>query len=66
MKNLSTFLLEVKQELSKVVWPTRTEFIGAVIVVLITMVIFSIFLGLINYVFYVGSLKGFQYFVFGR
>ena len=32
MKNLSVFFFEVKYELSKVVWPSRTEFLGAVIV----------------------------------
>lgn len=60
------FFFEVKHELSKVVWPSRAEFLGAVIVVLITMVAFAMFLGLVNYVFYMGSLKGFQYLVFGR
>jgi preprotein translocase SecE subunit len=66
MKSLSAFFLEVKQELSKVVWPSRAEYVGAVVVVLLTMVAFAIFLGLINYAFYTGFLKGFQYFVFGR
>ena len=66
MKNLSVFFVEVKHEMSKVVWPSRAEFLGAVTVVLITMLIFAIFLGLVNYVFYVGSLKGFQYLVFNR
>ena len=66
MKNLRTFFGEVKVELSKVVWPTRAEFLGAVIVVLITMVAFAIFLGLVNYIFYTGSLRGFQFLVFGR
>lgn len=66
MKNLGAFFVDVKQELSKVVWPSRVEFLGAVVVVLITMIAFAIFLGLVNYVFYMGSLKGFQYLVFGR
>jgi preprotein translocase SecE subunit len=66
MKNLGTFFLEVKYELSKVVWPSRSEFLGAVIVVLITMVAFAIFLGLVNYLFYQTSLKVFQSFVYGR
>jgi|GEM_PF-1174432 len=66
MKNLGVFFIDVKQELSKVVWPSRAEFLGAVIVVLITMIFFAVFLGLVNYVFYMGSLKGFQYLVFGR
>lgn len=66
MKNLSTFFGEVRVELSKVVWPSRSEFLGAVVVVLITMVAFAIFLGLINYVFYAGILKIVQFLVFGR
>jgi preprotein translocase SecE subunit len=66
MKNLSAFFWEVKHELSKVVWPTRSEFLGSVIVVVITMIAFAIFLGLVNYLFYTASLKGFQLLVFGR
>jgi len=66
MKNLSTFFGEVRVELSKVVWPSRSEFLGAVVVVLITMVAFAIFLGLINYIFYTGSARVFQFLMFGR
>jgi preprotein translocase subunit SecE len=66
MKKLGTFLWEVKHELSRVVWPSRNEFLGAVVVVLITMVAFGIFLGIVNYVFYMAFLKGFQLIVFGR
>ena len=66
MKNLGAFLREVKIELSKVTWPTKEEFWGAVVVVLITMVAFAIFLGFVNYIFYTGAQKGFGLFVFGR
>jgi preprotein translocase subunit SecE len=66
MKNLGTFFLEVKYELSKVIWPSRNEFLGAVVVVLIVMFAFAIFLGLVNTVFYMATLKGFQSLVFGR
>ena len=66
MKNLTNFFGEVRVELSKVVWPARSEFLGAVVVVLITMVAFAIFLGIINYIFYAGILRWFQFFVFGR
>jgi preprotein translocase subunit SecE len=48
MKNISEFFHEVKVELSKVEWPTTNEFIGAVVVVLIVVLAFSIFLGLID------------------
>lgn len=66
MKNLGTFFWEVKYELSKVVWPPRSEFLGAVVVVLITMLAFGIFLGCVNHVFHMAFLKGFQSLVFGH
>ncbi len=66
MKNLGLFFSEVRSEMSKVVWPSRAEFLGSVVVVVITMVAFSVFLGLVNTVFYTGALKGFQYLILGR
>ena len=45
MKNVSQFLHEVRVELSRVEWPSRAEFIGAAIVVLLVVVAFAIFLG---------------------
>lgn len=66
MKNLGTFLREVKVELSRVVWPKKEDFFGAIVVVIITMIAFAIFLGLVNYVFQTGALEGFKYLVFGR
>ncbi len=41
---LFTFLQESKAELAKVVWPKREEVVNSTIVVLITVVIFSLFL----------------------
>jgi len=66
MKNLGAFFNEVRYELLKVVWPSRTEFIGSVIVVVLTIIAFSVFLGTVNYMFYTGALKGFQYLVLSR
>ncbi|MBM17883.1 MAG: preprotein translocase subunit SecE [Epsilonproteobacteria bacterium] len=66
MKSLGSFLREVKIELSKVVWPRKEEFVGSVVVVLITLVMFAIFFGVINYAFQTGALKGFQVLMFGR
>lgn len=62
MKSLSSFLREVKVELSKVVWPRKEEFVGSVIVVIVTLVIFTVFLGLINYIFQTGANKGLEFF----
>jgi preprotein translocase subunit SecE len=42
------FLKEVKIELKKVVFPNREEVIGSTKVVIITVVIISIFLGLVD------------------
>ena len=60
MKNLMVFFSEVKYELSRVVWPSRSEFVGSIIVVLITMAAFTVFLGCVNYIFHMAFLKGFQ------
>ena len=45
------FAGEVRSELRKVSWPTRTEVINYSIVVLITVVLLTIFIGLIDWVF---------------
>lgn len=66
MKNLGLFLREVRAELSKVVWPKREEFIGAIVVVMIVLVLFTGFFGFVNYIFQTGALKGFQFLAFGR
>ena len=64
MKNLGSFLREVKIELSKVVWPRKEEFVGAIMVVLIVLVVFTLFFGVVNYIFQTGALKGFQFLAF--
>ena len=43
MKNLGLFFREVRVELGKVIWPGKDEFFGAFVVVLITMVLFTLF-----------------------
>jgi len=45
------FSKEVRSELRKVSWPTRTEVINYSIVVLITVVILTLFIGAIDWVF---------------
>ncbi len=45
------FVGEVRSELRKVSWPTRSEVINYSIVVLITVVILTVFIGLIDWVF---------------
>jgi preprotein translocase subunit SecE len=52
MKDLIRYFTEVKLELGKVVWPSRDELIGSVIVVLMLVCAFSIYLGALDLVFY--------------
>lgn len=52
MNQVFQFFKEVKAEMSKVKWPTVPDFVGSTIVVLIIMVVFSIYLGFIDYAFY--------------
>jgi preprotein translocase subunit SecE len=42
------FLREVKIELKKVTWPTRKQTMGSTVVVLVLVMIFSLFLGLVD------------------
>ncbi|MBN1571621.1 MAG: preprotein translocase subunit SecE [Deltaproteobacteria bacterium] len=42
------FLREVKVEIKKVTWPTRKEIIASTAVVLLTTIIISSFLGLVD------------------
>ena len=46
--DISKFIHEVKVELSKVEWPTFQEFVGAAMVVLIVVVAFALFLGVVD------------------
>lgn len=46
--DISKFIHEVRVELSKVEWPTFQEFVGAAMVVLIVVVAFALFLGVVD------------------
>lgn len=52
MKNVTQFFKEVRLELSKIVWPSTQELIGSLIIVLILVVAFAIYLGVVDLVFY--------------
>ena len=43
-RKISTFLQDVKQEMSKVSWPTREELKGTTIVVIVMTIILSLFI----------------------
>ncbi len=48
MKQLPKFLHEVKLELSRIEWPNAQEFIGSALVALIVVVVFAVFLGIVD------------------
>ncbi len=48
LKKVKGFLNEVKIEIKKVVFPTREELIGSTWVVIITVLIISLFLGIVD------------------
>ena len=48
MKSAIKFLREVKLELSRIEWPTFNDFTGSTMVVLFLVLLFTIFLGLID------------------
>lgn len=50
MKDIVQFLHEVKVEFSKVVWPKTNEFVGSTIIVLFLVVVFALYLGVIDWV----------------
>jgi preprotein translocase subunit SecE len=39
------FFAETKQELNKVVWPTRQEMVGSTVIVIVTTLILAAFIG---------------------
>lgn len=51
IKDMIQYLNEVKIELSRVEWPTFSVFVGSTIVVLMLVVFFAIYLGLVDYTF---------------
>jgi preprotein translocase subunit SecE len=42
------FIKEVKEELKKIVWPTKDETIGTTTVVIVFVVLMAIFLGVVD------------------
>ena len=51
MANPASFLRETKDELKKVVWPTRQEVIRLTLVVILVSLIVGVFLGGLDFVF---------------
>ncbi len=51
IKSATRFVFEIKDELSKVVWPKWNDFVGSTIVVLVFIVISALYLGFLDFVF---------------
>lgn len=49
MKNIPQFFKDVRGELGRVTWPTLQEFSRATVVVLIIVVMFAVYLGIVDY-----------------
>lgn len=49
MKDIVQFLGEVRSELNKVVWPKYDDWVGSTIIVLVLVVLFALYLGVIDF-----------------
>jgi preprotein translocase subunit SecE len=49
--NIIQFLSEVRIELNKVVWPKYDDWVGSTIIVLLLVLVFSLYLGLLDFGF---------------
>ncbi len=47
---VTNFFKEAKQELDKVVWPTREELMGSAVVVIVTTLIMAAFVGVVDFI----------------
>lgn len=47
-ERIKEFLREVKVEIKKVVYPTKEELMGSTWVVIITVIVISVFLGIVD------------------
>ena len=46
---VASFFKETKQELDKVVWPSREELMGSTVVVIVTTLILAAFVGIVDF-----------------
>ena len=49
LQKAKNFVFEVRAEMQKVTWPTREELVGSTMVVVMTMLIFSSFIGVAGF-----------------
>ena len=51
MKRFTEFLKEARAELGKVTWPTRKELYESTILVIVSVILITIFIGAVDFVF---------------
>ena len=49
---ISTFLQAVKTEMKKVSWPNRARIIRSTLIVVVTIIVFGLFIGGIDFMFF--------------
>ena len=49
-EKVTTFLVEVRTEFTRVIWPTRTELVNSTTIVIVFAIAFAIFIGLFDLV----------------
>ncbi len=54
VEKVKTFTQDVQSEMTKVTWPTREELRGSTIVVIVTVIILSIFIGVVDRILSLG------------
>ena len=47
-EKVTTFLIEVRTEFTRVIWPTRTELVNSTTIVIVFSIAFAIFIGLFD------------------
>lgn len=50
-KSVANYFSDVKSELKKVTWPNRQEVITSTIVVLVVVIVFTLFIGVVDEIF---------------
>jgi preprotein translocase subunit SecE len=50
-RNVGKFLRDVRNELSRVAWPSRNQIVASTIIVIVTVAFFAIFVGILDLIF---------------
>jgi preprotein translocase subunit SecE len=54
VEKVKTFAQDVQSEMKKVTWPTREELRGSTMVVIVTVIIMSVFIGVVDRILSLG------------